>query len=305
MNKPVPPIGDTYDFGPPPPQPRETLWEKLYRFFFGDDVFISYARSDAIRYVPRLAARLAAEKYICFFDQLVADPNEDLPETLKKKILRSTVFILIGTKSAVSSPFVRKEIELFRRTRRPFIPIDVDGALVDPTDWREVIGVAKIREEGARVHAGDPSPEVVNLIKDSFRYTRRSQWLRISLLAGVGVIFITAAVSLLVLRAARAEATIRKRQADSEVATANKEVSAAKQILQNLTVEVDRLKTDANAARNEAKSAAASAEVAVTQQRAAEQAMRRAQELERQATERAAETSRREAGCALTRCRGG
>ncbi len=296
MNKQPLLIRDAYDFGPLPSKPRETPWEKLYRFFFGDDVFISYARSDAIRYVPSLAARLSAKKHICFFDQLVADPNEDLSEKLKKKILRSTVFVLVGTKGAVASSFVRKEIELFRRTRRPFIPVDVDGVLVEQEGWRDVVGVAKIREEGARVRDGDPSPEVVNLIKDSFRYTRRSQWLRASLLAGVSVIFITTAVSLLVIRAAQAEAAAIKRLADSEVAAANKKVGEAEQGLQNITAEADRLKDDAYYARNQAESAGMAAQVAVAQQEAAEQLMRQAQEVERQSTERAAETARREAG---------
>lgn len=296
MTEPTPPIRDTHDFGPPPPQPRETLWEKLYRFFFGDDIFISYARSDAIRYVPSLAARLAAKKYICFFDQLIADPNEDLPETLKKKILRSTVFVLIGTKGAVSSSFVRKEIELFRRTRRPFIPVDVDGAVVDQQDWRDVIGMAKIHEDGARVRAGDPSPEVVNLIKDSFRYTRRTQWLRASLFAGISVIFITGAVSLLIIRAAKAEASAIKQRADSEVAALNQKVSEAEQRLQGLTAEAHRLKGEAADARYGAEKATLAAEAATTREAKAEDAMRQAQELERQSVERAAETSRREEG---------
>ncbi|HVQ38214.1 MAG TPA: TIR domain-containing protein [Pyrinomonadaceae bacterium] len=296
MNKQPLLIPDAYDFGPLPPKPRETPWEKFYRFFFGDDVFISYARSDAIRYVPSLAAHLAAKKHICFFDQLVADPNEDLPEKLKKKILRSTVFVLVGTKGAVASSFVRKEIELFRHTRRPFIPVDVDGALAEQENWHEVIGVAKIQEQGARVRGGDPSPEVINLIKDSFRYKRRSQWLRASLLAGVSATFITIAVSLLVIRAARAEAATIQRQADAEVAAANKKVGEAEQRLQSITVEAGQAKADAEAALNQVQDADAAAEVAVTQKRAAEQSMRRAQELERQSAERAADTSRREAG---------
>jgi WD40 repeat protein len=296
MNKPAPPIRDPYDFGPPVPQPREALWERLYRFFFGDDIFISYARSDAIRYVPSLAARLAAKKYICFFDQLVADPNEDLPETLKKKILRSTVFVLVGTKGAVSSSFVRKEIELFRRTRRPFIPIDVDGAVVDQQDWRDVIGVAKIHEEGTRVRDGDPSPEVVSLIKDSFRYTRRSQWLRASLLAGVGVISMTLVIALLVIWVAKAEAAAIKRRADSEVVAANQKVSQAEQRLQWITAEANKLKSDAADARYAENKATTGAQLAATRQETAERAMRLAQELERQSAERATETSRREEG---------
>jgi WD40 repeat protein len=289
-------IQDAYDFGPPPPKAREAPWEKLYRFFFGDDIFISYSRADAIRYVPSLAARLAAKKYICFFDQLVTDPSEDLPERLKKKILRSTVFVLVGTRGAVASSFVRKEVELFRSTRRPFIPVDVDGALVELEGWPDVIGVAKIREEAARVRDGDPSPEVINLIKDSFRYTRRSKWLRASLLAGVSIVLITAAVSLLVIRTARAEAAAIKQQAELREAAANKEVAEAQQRLQNLTAEADRAKANTEAARNQAQDAAAAAKVAVTQKGVAEQSMQRAQELERQSAERAADTSRREAG---------
>ncbi len=296
-------IRDAHDFGPPPPKLRETLWEKLYRFFFGDDVFISYARADAARYVPSLAARLAAKKHICFFDQLTADPSEDLPERLKKKILRSTVLVLVGTKGAVASSFVRKEVELFRRTRRPFIPVDVDGALVELEGWRDVVGVAKIREEGARVRDGDPSPEVINLIKDSFRYTRRSQWLRASLLAGVSIILITGALSILVIRAAEAEAAAIKgqadaikRQAESDVAAANNEVAEARQSAQNFRAEADRARADTNAARDQAERATAAAELAAKRREAAEQSMRRAQALERQATERAEETSRREAG---------
>lgn len=265
-------------------------------FFFGDDVFISYARADALRYVPSLAAHLAAKKHICFFDQLVTDPNEDLPERLKKKILRSTVFVLVGTKGAVASSFVRKEIELFRRTRRPFIPVDVDGALVGQESWQDVIGLAKIREEGARVRDGDPSPEVINLIKDSFRYTRRSQWLRASLLAGVSVILLTAAASLLLIhtaeakiRAAETEAASIKRQAEAEVAAANTKVGEAQVRLESNIAE-------AADARKQAVKASAAADAASAQREEAEHAMRQAQEIERQSTERAAEMSHREAG---------
>jgi WD40 repeat protein len=289
-------IKDAYDFGPPPPKTRETPWEKLYRFFFGDDIFISYSRADAIRYAPSLAARLAAKRHICFFDQLAAEPNEELPERLKKKILKSTVFVLVGTPGAVASSFVRKEIELFRRTGRPFIPVDVDGALVAQEHWRDVIGIAKIREDGARVRNGDPSPEVVNLIKESFRYTRRSQWLRASLLAGLSVILITAIVSLLVIRAAEASAAAIKRQADSDVAAANKKVGEAEHRLQGIAAEIDRLKGAAADALDQAVSAAAEAKAASERQKTAEHAMRQAQELERQSAERAADTSRREAG---------
>jgi WD40 repeat protein len=296
MNKQPLLIQDAYAFESLPPKVREAPWEKLYRFFFGDDVFISYSRADAIRYVPSLAARLAAKGHICFFDQLSADPSEDLPERLKKKILRSTVFVLVGTRGAVASSAVRKEVELFRRTRRSFIPVDVDGALVEQEHWRDVIGTAKIREEGARVRKGDPSLEVINLIKDSFRYTRRSQWLRASLLAGVSVILITAAASLLLIRtaeakirAAEAEAAAIKRQAVAEVAAAGKKVGEAQQRLESATAaaaDAQKLADDATAAEK----------VASTRREAAEHAMRQAQELERQSAARAADTSRREAG---------
>lgn len=289
-------IEDAFDFGSPPPKSIEAPWEKLYRFFFGDDVFISYSRADAIRYVPSLAARLAAKGHICFFDQLAADPSEALPKRLKKKILRSTVFVLIGTRGAVASSFVRKEVELFRRTRRPFIPVDVDGALVEQDGWREVVGLAKIHEEGVRVRDGDPSPDVVNLIKDSFRYMRRSQWLRASLLTGVSVVFITAIVSLLVIRAAQTEGATIKRQAESDVATANKRVGEAEVNLGRITAQADALEVLANDAKNQAASANEARNLAVEQQEAAEEDKRRAQELERHAVEHADDATRQEQG---------
>lgn len=296
MNKQPLLIQDAFDFGPLPPKSREAPWEKLYRFFFGDDIFISYARVDSTRYAPSLAARLVSQRHICFFDQLAADPGDELPERLKKKILRSTVFVLVGTKGAVASSSVRKEIELFRRTRRPFIPVDVGGALTEQEGWRDVLGVAKIREDVARVRDGDPSPEVISLIKDSFRYTRRSQWLRGSLLVGLGVLAATAAISIFVTRSAAASAADIRRRAESEVTAANQKVVEAEQRLQGIIADAALLKANADAATNRAERADAATQAALTRQKASEHAMRQAQELERRSAERAADTSRREAG---------
>lgn len=289
-------IEDAFDFGPQPPRPREPLPARLYRFFFGDDIFISYARADATSYAPGLAARLAARKHICFFDQLAADPNEDLPERLKQKILRSTVFVLVGTEGAVASSYVRREVELFRRTGRPFIPIDVDGALIGQAGWRDVTGVAKIRERGERVRAGDPSPEVVSLIKDSFRYTRRSQWLRFSLLAGVTFILITAFVSFLLVSGAAAKADHIARRAGLEVEAAQTKVAEADASRRRASAEADEFKRAASDAQTLADGAKQEARLAAAQREAAERGRRRAQELERRSAERAADTSRREIG---------
>jgi hypothetical protein len=146
------------------------------------------------------------------------------------------------------------------------------------------------------VSDGDPSPEVVSLIDNSFRYVRRTQWLRISLFAGISIIFMTGVISLLVIFAARREAVAIKRLADSEVEAATNKVNEAEQRLRGITSESDRLKASADVALNRASRATVAADQAVARQKVAELLMRQAQKLEQESNERASDMARREVG---------
>src|SRR2546425_141881 len=114
------------------------LIEKAKGFLLGDDIFISYSRGDSTNYAPALANRLGERGFICYVDQYGTDINDDLPPRLLRKLLRSTSLVLIGSERAVNSLPVRREIDLFKTTGRPIIPIDVDGAL-SKSGWYEII----------------------------------------------------------------------------------------------------------------------------------------------------------------------
>ena len=52
-----------------PPVAKEGPVARAIRYFFGDDVFISYARRDATEYAAALAEELSTRNFTCKFDQ--------------------------------------------------------------------------------------------------------------------------------------------------------------------------------------------------------------------------------------------
>jgi WD40 repeat protein len=196
---------------------------RVQGFLLGDDIFISYSRSDSTNYAPVLAKLLSAKNFICYLDQYGSDIDKELPLGLRLKLRRSTVLVVIGSEKAVGSPFVKQEIELFKTTGRAIIPIDVDGAFMK-AGWYELIqglpiskdiqaeGIATkgsqavapvpvvmlpaateqpgepIAETKENLQAAQPSPKVINRIQDTFHYTKRTTWQRRSLIATVALI---------------------------------------------------------------------------------------------------------------------
>src|SRR5262245_25628033 len=104
------------------------------RFFFGDDVFISYARADATTYALGLANALTAREISCFLDQWGTPPGDKLPQTLLTALRKSTMFVLVGTERAAASEPVRREVEEFIGCGRPIIPIAIGSAL-EQSPW--------------------------------------------------------------------------------------------------------------------------------------------------------------------------
>lgn len=153
-----------------------------------DDIFISYSRADGGHYAAGIADQLTARKYSCFIDKLGTEPNQDLPDSLKKKITNCTLFVLVGTGRAAASEFVAKEIAEFRKTKRTIVPIDFDGAVGKARWYHLITGLAAEPEEGAdALRTGTPSPNVISRIEKSFNYTRRNQRMFRILLLTTGV----------------------------------------------------------------------------------------------------------------------
>jgi hypothetical protein len=54
---------------------------RVAEIFYGDDIFVSYARSDAFKYAARLATALADAGFTCGFDQWRSEPSADNPKS--------------------------------------------------------------------------------------------------------------------------------------------------------------------------------------------------------------------------------
>lgn len=155
------------------------------RFFFGDDICISYARLDGAIYATALANDLTKEKLSCRLDQWGTSPGREVPNDFMDALMRSSVLVVVATKASGSSLAVKKEVEAFLTTKRPIIPIDLDGTIRDATWWPLLDGLA-VSPEGSEDGTPEfPAESVVNRIKNSSGFTRRNQRLARSVIASI------------------------------------------------------------------------------------------------------------------------
>jgi len=271
------------------------LKARLYRFFFGDDIFISYSRSDAGKYAMALALSLSEHGYLCFLDQLGTDVNRNMPESLKEKVRNSTALVLVGTEGAVASRYVREEVEIFKESKRVIIPINVDGALHDD-EWPELSGLSRVTESQSRVSRGEVSNDTITQLKNSAHYRRRNQVLRLSLIAGfvfiAATVLISSGASFLLISRAEAQTA----EAQFAAATATNLEKLASNAADAAKTNEQRAQAKADSATVRMTEANDKATVAQLQQESAEKGMRNAQSLEREAKIRADEAARLEQG---------
>jgi WD40 repeat protein len=149
---------------------------KLFSRLSGDDIFISYSRSDGSLYAAGLADALTAKGFSCFIDRYGVRPGHDLPADLVEKIRSCTVLVIVGTKSAAESEFVQKEINIFTQTGRVILPIDFEDSIGRALWYEDIPGLAAETERSlSALQTGNPSENVINFIEKSFNYTRRNQ----------------------------------------------------------------------------------------------------------------------------------
>jgi WD40 repeat protein len=286
---------DVYETSPPH---AKGFKQRLHRFFYGDDIFISYSRSDSGKYAMALAVAMSEQGYLCFLDQLGTDVNRNMPESLKEKVRNSTALVLIGTEGAAASRYVREEVEIFKESKRPIHPISIDDALTKD-GWPELAGLTWISESRKSVESGEPALETITQLKNASRYRRRNQVLRLSLIAGFAFIALTVIASLVVssvqvAKAAQAEA--KRIKAEAAATTAQGVAAQAKGETAQAVKDKGIAEGAAKTANANAATAQGEARDSLTQKSLAEAGTRRAQGLEREAKERAAATARQEAG---------
>ena len=123
-----------------------------------------------------------------------------LPLSIQRDLQRAGALVLIATAGAITSAFVRLELELFLATGRPVLLIDVGRQLASAdltqSPWRAVLGVYPQPESAATVAAGRPSDAVIRFIVDSCTFTRQARRLRLAIagtvafvVAGIGATY--------------------------------------------------------------------------------------------------------------------
>ena len=167
--------------------PRKTNAARL----FGHDIFISFALGPPPRgtqsYASDLARRLLERDFTVFFSEDEAPPGEKLDSTLRQALHRSKVLVVLANRGTLGSPrWVRVEVEEFRRRHpdRPIVPINIGGALQDPTvgdnaqEWlqfRDKIWLDETEEAGA---SGIASEAVVERLATAPTRARSNVWWR-------------------------------------------------------------------------------------------------------------------------------
>jgi hypothetical protein len=90
--------------------PRHEVAAMVGRFLFGDDIFVSYSRQDAVKYAEGLAGELSEKGYSCRIDQWESEPGNEMPASLLNALARSSMLVIVGTQGAAASTHVGKEI---------------------------------------------------------------------------------------------------------------------------------------------------------------------------------------------------
>ncbi|HEX6908770.1 MAG TPA: TIR domain-containing protein, partial [Longimicrobium sp.] len=186
-----------------------TAMEGARRFLFGHDVFIPYARADALEYAQALADALTRHRLSTYVDQLGTPPGPVIPPLLLLRLRLSGMLVLVGSPGAAASQAVAQEVETFvQRSHRLFV-VDVEGAL-DGTAWYRdrIRGGPARRVTRAELAGGVPSEPVVEQILKNVDFARREDRLRRTMrytLGGIGTMLVLGAAGALVLNARAAD----------------------------------------------------------------------------------------------------
>lgn len=258
--------------------------DALGRFVFGHDVFVSYARRDALAYAERLADALTKRKLFCYLDQWGAPPGEKVPRSVFRQVRRSTVLVVVGSPAALESRAIREEILAFDKTGRPIVPVRV-GPEIEGASWYPEVKGAAIREENPDAFpAQQPSEDLIEMLDRAVGYNRRYRtqrrifWgtLLVAFAATVWALFAAKRASAADVRAASAiakgDSAFRRADSIGIVLVASRaELDSVGKHLADSTKalnEVKRALTDSTAALNEVKTALADSGQALNDTRA-------------------------------------
>ena len=214
-----------------------------------DDIFISYTRRDASTYANGLAKELSKRNLSCYLDALGTEPGVDLPDSLKRRIRNSQMFIVVCTRRAGQRETIRKEIEEFLTTGRKhnIVPVNINDSLRKASWLKLVEGVNPAKEPNlSALRDGNPSTEVIERIDKQFTFRRADERRQLierrakRVLAGL-IIFIVVSSGVAAYQFRRAIAETRKaEQATLEAQSAQGEANKAKSAARDRAVTTHR-----------------------------------------------------------------
>ncbi len=174
---------------------------KLFSWFFGNDIFISYSRIDGLDYALELALKLGDKGFQCYVDQLSSNtPGKQLPEKILDEIKSCTELVIIGSEGSCQSENVNKEISEFRnRKKKPIVVIDVDDNVKNKKAiWNELVeGLAFVRISNPELKKKEIDSRVIDRIVATFKFKKRTQIL--NRIFKVGVVSFLLLLGLLLL----------------------------------------------------------------------------------------------------------
>jgi WD40 repeat protein len=233
---------------------------RVARLLLGDDIFISYPRSDGATYAAGLASRLTELHFACRLDQWGTSPG-GIPPKMLRALRRSSMLVVIGTRGGLDSDGMKREITEFLKTGREIIPIDVDNEIEKASWWEILEGLPVTKETIAEESGikdpkttGEPSTAVVNRIDKTFTYRKKDQRFRRML----GVMFFVFAIlggaavfeGKKAIEELAAENTARRSAESARIETQRQSNLAAKAEIARQTAE--RLASKADDNRNQA-----------------------------------------------------
>lgn len=153
---------------------RRGIQRVLVDAVFGYDYFISYAWSDGRSYAVALAQALEDEGFVCFLDSREYAKGTNWRASGRRALRKTSRLLVVATRGAIESEPVRFEVTQFLTRRREVIPVDVGGALREPSDLLDLIGPDRLRiDEVVGALRQGPSQEVLDGLRQSFRLVRQ------------------------------------------------------------------------------------------------------------------------------------
>ena len=207
------------------PQHKPTWSQKLADKIFGYDFFISYAWSDGRNYALGLANRLHQRRRACFLDSEEFIPGEGLTQATHRALKRTRVLVLVGSPIAPTRSSVQTELQIFAKTGRKIVPINI-GGLDEAPHASEIAryipdDALYIREDASHL-TSLPSQETVDAVIRSFdgiTQQRKRGWLIRGTLAVLTVLLIAVFISGLIAARQRNRAIAQR---DSAISHANR-----------------------------------------------------------------------------------